>query len=310
MAETTSPGRRAGRRATGGGRGARAGEASRSSPAASSRPAARDTAARDTAAKDTARKGSGRDGGPGATRGAKRDQKPDQKRDPRRGPFRRWLRRILLAAVLLALLPFGLVALYAVPGVHPVSTLMLADTLSGRAYTREWRPLDDFPPALVASVLASEDGRFCAHGGVDWGAVATVAREAMGGERPRGASTVTMQTVKNLFLPPSRSVLRKAAEVPLALAANLLWGKRRTLEIYLNVAEWAPGHYGAAAGARAWFGRDVASLTPGQAARMAVTLPNPHIRNPADPGPRMAALARLNAERAAGMGPYLGCLDD
>lgn len=227
-----------------------------------------------------------------------------------RGRLRRWLRRLALALAVVALVPLGLIAVYAVPGVHPVSTLMLADTVTGRGYTREWRQLDDFPPALVASVLASEDGGYCAHRGVDWGAVATVAREAMSGERPRGASTVTMQTVKNLFLPASRSVLRKAAEVPLALAADLVWGKRRTLEIYLNVAEWAPGHYGAAAGARAWFGRDVSQVTPGQAARMAVTLPNPHLRNPADPGPRVAALARLNQARAATMAPYLGCLSD
>ena len=206
-------------------------------------------------------------------------------------------------------MPFAAIALYAVPGVRPISTLMVADALTGRTLTREWRPLKDFPPSLVASVLASEDARFCAHHGVDWGAVVTVAREAMEGGRPRGASTVTMQTVKNLVLPSSRSLLRKAAEVPLALWADLVWGKGRTMEIYLNVAEWAPGHYGAAAGARAWFGRDVASLTRAQSAALAVTLPNPALRNPADPGPRTARLVRLNAMRARAMGPYLGCLD-
>ena len=250
--------------------------------------------------------------------GAKRSGKPRAgrqprggRRDGRAGPGRvgRWLRRGVLVLVALALVPFALIALYAVPAVHPVSTLMVADTLAGRPYQREWRALDGMSPAVVAAVLASEDARFCSHGGVDWGAVATVAREAMAGERPRGASTVTMQTVKNLFLPPSRSVLRKAAEVPLALWADLVWGKRRTLEIYLNVAEWAPGHYGAAAGSRAWFGRDVAELNRAQAAALAVTLPNPAIRNPADPGPRQAALTRLIEQRARAMGPYLGCLD-
>lgn len=241
---------------------------------------------------------------------ASRSSRAQGPRSPSRSPARRWLRRLALALALVILAPFALSAIYAVPGVRPVSTLMLADTVAGRPLVREWRALDEFPPALLASVLASEDARFCAHGGVDWGAVATVAREAIEGGRPRGASTVTMQTVKNLFLPASRSLWRKALEVPLALWADLVWGKRRTLEIYLNVAEWAPGHYGAAAGARAWFGRDVASLTPAQAAALAVTLPNPMIRNPADPGPRQAALARLNERRAREMGPYLGCLDE
>ena len=224
------------------------------------------------------------------------------------GGGRRLLFALALVVASAALTPFALVALYAVPEVRPVSTLMLADTLAGRPLQREWRDLDAFPPALVASVLASEDARFCRHAGVDWGAVATVAREASKGERARGASTITMQTVKNLLLPATRALWRKAAEVPLALWADLVWGKRRTLEIYLNVAEWAPGHYGAAAGARAWFGRDVGSLTRAQAAALAVTLPNPALRNPADPGPRQAALARLNERRAREMGPYLGCV--
>ena len=227
---------------------------------------------------------------------------------PAQRRWRRWLRRALLAIALVAALPFGLIALYAVPAIEPRSTLMLTDALLGRESVREWRDLDEMPDALIASVLASEDGQFCSHRGVDWGAVAEVARNAMEGERTRGASTVTMQTVKNLFLPPTRSFLRKAFEVPLASFADLVWGKRRTLEIYLNIAEWAPAHYGAAAGASFWFGKDLSRLTRNEAARMAVTLPNPYIRNPADPGPRTAALARLNAKRARGMGPYLGCL--
>ena len=229
-------------------------------------------------------------------------------RAKRTGGWRRWAQRALIAALAIVAAPFVLIAVYAIPGTQPVSTLMLADTLRGRPYERVWTPLDAFPDALVASVLASEDGQFCAHGGVDWSAVGQVARDALAGERTRGASTITMQTVKNLFLPSGRSFVRKAAEVPLAWFADLAWGKRRTLEIYLNIAEWAPGSYGAAAGARFWFGRDVERLTRGQAARMAVTLPNPHIRNPADPGPRVSALARLNEQRARGMGPYLGCV--
>ena len=223
---------------------------------------------------------------------------------------RRWFRRLGLLGIALGLAPFLLILVYAIPGTKPVSTLMLADALRAQSYERVWTPLDAFPDHLVASVLASEDGQFCRHMGVDWGAVAEVTKDALAGEGVRGASTITMQTVKNLFLPTSKSFVRKAIEVPLASFANLVWGKRRTLEIYLNIAEWAPGSYGAAAGSRFWFGRDVERLTRNQAARLAVTLPNPHVRNPADPGPRVSALARLNQERARGMGPYMDCLRD
>ena len=219
-----------------------------------------------------------------------------------------WFRRLGILGLVIGMAPFVLIIVYAAPGIRPVSTLMVGEAIGGGGYVREWTPLDEFPPAVVASVLASEDGRFCSHSGVDWPAMADVARDAWAGERTRGASTVTMQTVKNLFLPANRSMLRKAIEVPLATFADFVWGKRRTLEIYLNIAEWAPGHFGAAAGSKAWFGRDVRTLSRREAARLAVTLPNPHIRNPADPGPRVAALARVNERRAREMGPYLDCL--
>lgn len=249
---------------------------------------------------------------------------PARKRSPRRsrrngvapksgnrpGFLYRWFRRLALLGVVLATLPFALILAYAPSGVQPISTLMVRDWATDGGYVREWVPLEEFPDVLIASVLASEDGKFCQHNGVDWSAVATVVQQAFKGERPRGASTVTMQTVKNLFLPANRSVVRKAIEVPLAGVADFVWGKRRTLEIYLNIAEWAPNHFGAGAAARVWFGKDVRSLNRSEAARLAVTLPNPYIRNPADPGPRVMALARLNEQRAREMDPYLGCLDE
>ena len=226
-----------------------------------------------------------------------------------RGVLGGWFRRLGLFGLGLGAAPFALMLLYGSASVHPVSTLMLRDALTGHGYQRDWVPLDEFPDALLASVLASEDGRFCAHSGVDWDALGEMANAALAGGSVRGASTITMQTVKNLFLPSGRSYVRKAIEVPLALFADLVWGKRRTLEIYLNVAEWAPGHFGASAGARAWFGKDVRRLTRAEAARLAVTLPNPYLRNPADPGPRQTALARLNQRRAAAMRPYMRCLN-
>ena len=102
---------------------------------------------------------------------------------------------------------------------------------------------------LSAAVVVAEDARFCSHGGVDWSAL----QEALDDEDgpSRGASTITMQTTKNLFLWPSRSYVRKALEIPIAAALNLAWPKRRVLEVYLNVAEWGEGLYGAEAAARA-----------------------------------------------------------
>ena len=248
--------------------------------------------------------------GPARKRSPRRSRRSDVAPKPERRPgfLYRWFRRLGILGITIAVLPFALILAYAPSAVHPISTLVVRDWLGGGGYVREWVPLDEFPDVLIASVLASEDGQFCSHSGVDWSAVATVAQQAMKGERTRGASTVTMQTVKNLFLPANRSVVRKAVEVPLAGFADFVWGKRRTLEIYLNIAEWAPNHFGAGAAARVWFGKDVRSLDRSEAARLAVTLPNPYIRNPADPGPRVTALARLNEQRAREMGPYLGCL--
>jgi monofunctional biosynthetic peptidoglycan transglycosylase len=117
-----------------------------------------------------------------------------------------------------------------------------------------------------------------------------------------------MQTVKNLFLWPGRSFLRKGIEVPLALYFDAVIAKPRIMEIYLNIAEWAPGIYGAEAAARHHFGRSAAALSPSEAALLAVTLPNPHARDPAQPSGSLAELAGLIERRAAQAGAYVGCL--
>jgi monofunctional biosynthetic peptidoglycan transglycosylase len=117
-----------------------------------------------------------------------------------------------------------------------------------------------------------------------------------------------MQTVKNVFLWPGRSVLRKGLEIPLALGADALWGKRRTMEIYLNVAEWGEGVFGAEAAARHWFAKPARDLTRGEAALLAAVLPNPILRNPALPSRGVrAAAARIQA-RMNGVGGLMGCL--
>ena len=165
----------------------------------------------------------------------------------------------------------------------PPSTLMIGRWLTGRTVERVGVPLDAIAPALPAAVIASEDARFCLHGGVDWGALRQVVQDSDEDGPDRGASTLTMQTAKNVFLWPSRSYLRKAVEIPLALALDLVWGKRRTIEVYLNVAEWGEGLFGAEAAARRYFGKSARDLTTGEAALLATSLPNPRLRDPLRP---------------------------
>ncbi|OCW58152.1 monofunctional biosynthetic peptidoglycan transglycosylase [Hoeflea olei] len=219
----------------------------------------------------------------------------------------KWLVLLLLAVVAL---PYLLIPLYALPQIRPVSTLMLGEVLTGRAYERQWVGFDDIAPVLVQSVMMSEDGKYCTHSGIDWEALNMVIDNALEGEATRGASTIAMQTAKNLFLPSSRTVVRKALEIPLAMWMDAVWSKRRLMEIYLNVAEWAPGIYGAEAAAQAYFGVPAAKLSPRQSALMAVTLPNPIRRNAADPSAAMRKLARVIEQRARQSGAYIKCLYD
>ncbi len=155
----------------------------------------------------------------------------------------------------------------------------------------------------------SEDGQYCQHNGVDWQALNTVIDDAIDGEKTRGASTITMQTVKNLFLWNSRSFIRKGLEIPLALYVDAIWSKRRQMEIYLNIAEWGPGIYGIEAAAQYHFKRPASRLNRAQSALLAVTLPNPELRNPQKPSRRMKVLARINRARAQVSGAYVRCLN-
>lgn len=225
-----------------------------------------------------------------------------------RGWLRRLFWRFVLAALVIALIPVALTLLYKPAFIHPVSTLMAGDWLTGSKVDREWVALDDISPTVWQSVISSEDGQFCRHSGVDWAEMSSVIDDALEGERVRGASTISMQTVKNLYLWPGRSYIRKIVEIPLALMVDAVWGKKRLMEIYLNIAEWGPGIYGIEAAARHHFKRGAARLSRRQAAYLAVTLPNPHRRNPARPGPGMKRLAQLVERRARSSGAYVRCL--
>lgn len=241
---------------------------------------------------------------------AERRQEPARRRSKRRkGRWRaRWLRRLVLVLLIVALVPLGLTLAYRVPWVHPISTLMLADAVTLRGYERQWVSLEEAGNNIVYAVMMSEDGQFCAHDGVDWAAVNTVLEDLFSGERPRGASTIPMQTVKNLFLWSGRSFLRKAMETPLAIYFDAVVPKRRIMEIYLNIVEWGPGIYGAEAAAKYYFGKPARNLSAREAALLAVTLPQPILRNPARPTQGLNRLANIIQRRASKAGAYVSCL--
>ncbi len=141
-------------------------------------------------------------------------------------------------------------------------------------------PLGEISPDLQHAVIAAEDARFYQHHGFDWHQVQIAAQQDLEGDRTRGASTITQQLVKNLFFGTGRSFLRKGAEASLVPVAELVLGKRRILEIYLNVVEWGPGVYGAEAASRYWDGTSARNLGRQPAARLAAILPAPLKRRP------------------------------
>lgn len=219
---------------------------------------------------------------------------------------RRLWRKIAALALTVILLPFILLLIYRLPFIHPVSTLMVRDTITLHDYKRQWMPIEDISPTLTNAVLVSEDGRFCAHGGIDWQALKTVVNSESGPQR--GASTIPMQTVKNLFLWHDRSYVRKGVEIPLAYAADTILPKKRIMEIYLNIAEWGDGIYGAEAAAQYYFHTSARNLTQWQGALLAAALPNPQQRNPAYPSIKLQQLATIIATRARRSGAYITCL--
>lgn len=218
--------------------------------------------------------------------------------------------RAVKALFLLALAPVVLTLLYLPPFVHPVSTLMLADLAMLNGYDRRWVPLDEIAPVMVHSVIMSEDGQFCSHRGIDWGEMKSEIDDFLEGKPTRGASTISMQTVKNLFLwhrPLEK--LRKAIEIPGAIYFDLVVPKRRIIEIYLNIAEWGPDIYGIEAAAQHHFAKSAKDLTKRQAALLAVTLPNPYARNPAKPSASLRRLAARVERLAARSGAYVQCVE-
>jgi monofunctional biosynthetic peptidoglycan transglycosylase len=224
-----------------------------------------------------------------------------------RRPRHHWFRRagrillVLAAAVLLSMVAFRFIN-------PPTTSVMMMSKLKGSTIRQNWVPLDQMSRQLPLAVIASEDGRFCAHWGVDWGAVREAVKEGGGLSGIRGASTIPMQTVKNLYLWNGRSYLRKALEVPLAYVLSLVWPKERVMEVYLNVAQFGPGIYGAEAASRHYFHKSAAELTRGEAILLAAALPNPRFRNPARPSRHMLMVSRVVDRRMPILAQRSGCI--
>ena len=213
-------------------------------------------------------------------------------------PILRALKTLALIVLVALLIPYVLTPFYRTG--HPVSTLMIWRRLTGAPVSRQWIDLHAMSLYLPRAAVGAEDAHFCKHHGIDWGALREAINDAQEGEGVRGASTITQQVTKNLFLWPGTSFIRKALEFPLALWIDLVLPKRRVLEIYLNVVEWGPnGEFGAEAGAGYAFGKSARDLNNREAALLAAILPNPHRRNAGRPGPGVRRLAGIYEARAA-----------
>jgi monofunctional biosynthetic peptidoglycan transglycosylase len=200
------------------------------------------------------------------------------------GVWLRWFVTILLGLHLL-----WAVCLVGLRFINPITSSVqiqrrVESWLTRSSYRKQmqWTPLERISPHLQHAVIAAEDGHFYQHYGIDWGQVQAAVEESLEeGEVPRGASTITQQLVKNLFFTTHRNPIRKALEYTLAPMADVILGKRRVLELYLNIVEWGPGVWGAEAAAEYHYKTTAQKLTREQSSRLAACLPNPRRRRPA-----------------------------
>ena len=221
--------------------------------------------------------------------------------------MRRLVKNLIILAFAVLLIPYVIAPLYRF--VDPVSTPMLWRWVTGKRVVRIVVPLNRIAPALRLSVIIAEDGTFCRNRGIDLGAIREAMQQSDELGEARGASTITQQTAKNLFLWEGRSFIRKALEFPLALWLNLVLPKRRVLEIYLNIVEWGPnGEFGAEAGARWAFGKSARDLTPAEAAELAAVLPNPVRRSARIPSVLVRRLAALYERRSLEFSGHDACV--
>ncbi|MCB9465077.1 MAG: monofunctional biosynthetic peptidoglycan transglycosylase [Candidatus Eisenbacteria bacterium] len=225
----------------------------------------------------------------------------------------RLVRRLLLASAVFFLgLPMVLLlSLRWLP--PPSSALMIERRLSGHSpqITYEWVDLDQISPQAVVAVVAGEDQKFALHHGFDKEAIESALEEHEDGGRLRGASTISQQLAKNLFLWPGRNYLRKGLEAVWTVGIELVWPKRRIIEVYLNVVEFGEGTFGVGAASHRYFGKPAAQLTASEAALLAAVLPNPHRMRVSAPSPYLRQRQSWIQEQMVQLGgpAYLDSLD-
>ncbi|MEM8840545.1 MAG: monofunctional biosynthetic peptidoglycan transglycosylase [Pseudomonadota bacterium] len=239
--------------------------------------------------------------------------KGKRERAPKRG-LRASLRRVLIGALKVTGIAFGVIVLSVLllrvinpPGGY----YMVAEYLRRGEIARGWAGLDEMPRHMPLAAMAAEDANFCDHYGFDVEAIQKALEANSQGRAMRGASTISQQVAKNLFLWPERSWLRKGVEVGFTGLIEVFWPKRRIVEVYLNIAEFDDGVFGAEAAARHYFAKPVGGLSEVEAARLAAILPSPKKRSASRPGPftRSRARAIVSGMRTLSAEGRDACLD-
>jgi monofunctional biosynthetic peptidoglycan transglycosylase len=208
----------------------------------------------------------------------------------RRPAKRSWTRRIfvwiLRVAIGFFLLSILMTVIYRfVP--PPITLTQLGELMEGHSINKDWMPISQIDPDMARAAIAAEDGNFCGHHGFDFKAMEQAFQNNEKGRKLRGGSTISQQTAKNVFLWQGRSYVRKGLEAWFTVLIEHVWGKRRIMEVYLNVAETGIHTYGANAGAQRYFNHDASRLSPIEAARIAAVLPLPSEREAIDPHGRV-----------------------
>jgi monofunctional biosynthetic peptidoglycan transglycosylase len=215
--------------------------------------------------------------------------------DAKRGLVRRAIGWLL--AIALILFALSIVWVFAYRYIDPPTTsLMIRDTLEGHSVAHRWRDLSEIDPNMPRAIITAEDRNFCSHNGFDMEAINAALKSNLQGDRLRGGSTVSQQTAKNAFLWSGRSWVRKGLEAYFTLLIEKIWGKRRIMEVYLNIAETGINTYGVEEGARRYFGHGADQLTRREAGQIAAVLPSPQKREGKNPRGATRRYAR-NIER-------------
>jgi len=212
----------------------------------------------------------------------------------------RWITRLLLLCLLISI---GEVLLLRFVD-PPCTPLMLLRWAGGEGMRHEWRSLDGIASSMQQAVMAAEDQQFRDHFGFDWDQIEHAVKENRKRSRPRGASTITMQTARNLFLWQGGGMVRKGLEAYYTLLLELFLPKARIMEVYMNIVEWGPGIFGAEAAARANFNISAAKLSPAQSALLAAVLPNPRHWSPAKSNKYIAGRATAIAADMGAFSPF------